>query len=121
MTPEGAIKRACAEFLAILRRQGLLDYWYNHSTGLYTNGKWRKRNSPHDRNGVADIAVLLKNSVSLWIEVKAPGKIQSPEQIEFEASVKHMGHEYLLVKSPKELVDGMKKLFEKYNVQQSVI
>jgi hypothetical protein len=46
--------------------------------------------------------------IPLWIEVKAPGKKQSADQIEFQREVEAYGMNYLLVDNIDTLVDWLK-------------
>lgn len=77
------------------------------------------------RPGAPDLAVLLPNGVTLWLEVKRPaaygigksgkqiiispaGK-QSSAQIEFEREVKLLGHLYYVVHSPAEAFKALEE------------
>lgn len=77
------------------------------------------------RPGAPDLAVLLPNGVTLWLEVKRPaaygigksgkqiiispaGK-QNPAQVEFENESKRLGHFYFVVKSPAEVFKALEK------------
>jgi hypothetical protein len=46
----------------------------------------------------------------LWIECKAPGKNQRPEQVTFQQHVESLGHKYLLVDSVDQVVEWIKTL-----------
>lgn len=62
--------------------------------------------------GVADICVLLPGRVA-WLEVKAPGQKQRPEQKQFEADVTVLGMEYLHIESDLQAIRWAKaKLLE---------
>jgi hypothetical protein len=37
------------------------------------------------------------HALPTWIEVKSPGKKQSPEQVSFQELVESLGHKYLLI------------------------
>lgn len=45
-----------------------------------------------------------------WIECKARGKKQRPEQVTFQQHVESLGHKYLLVDSVDQLVEWIKTL-----------
>lgn len=77
------------------------------------------------RPGAPDLAVLLPNGVTLWLEVKRPagygigksgkqiiispaGK-QSAAQVEFEREAKLLGHLYFVVHSPAEAFKALEK------------
>jgi hypothetical protein len=48
--------------------------------------------------------------VPTWIECKAPGKKQRPEQVTFQQFVESLGHKYLLVDSIDQVVEWIKTL-----------
>lgn len=48
--------------------------------------------------GVSDL-IIVNNKEVIFVEVKTETGKQSPRQIEFELSVKKLGHRYLLVRS----------------------
>jgi len=58
--------------------------WKNNTTGIYdpTTGKWRKTKNRFAINGVADILGVYKGR-ALAIEVKAPGKKATKDQVDF--------------------------------------
>lgn len=82
--------------------------------GSHQGKKWAVR---FGRKGMADILAIRKR-VALseqdyefyptWIEVKAPSKHQSPDQILFQKEVEAEGHRYLLVHSWEELCIALK-------------
>jgi hypothetical protein len=108
-TPEGRIKRAICEYLSMLRRRGLIDFWLVHSQGMFDPVRKRMlmRNSPYDRLGQADIAGILKGGRAIFIEVKANTK-QSEHQKAFQESVESMGAVYLLARSVAEVHEFFK-------------
>ena len=50
------------------------------------------------KKGVSDLIVLMPKRV-IFVEVKTPTGIQSPDQKDFESLVKNLGFEYYLVRS----------------------
>jgi hypothetical protein len=54
------------------------------------------------KKGCADMLVLFKNRLPLWIEFKSKRGRQKPEQKVFEAEVKALGHQYHLCRSLEE-------------------
>lgn len=46
----------------------------------------------------------------LWVEVKAPGKKQRPEQVSFQQHVESLGHTYLVVDSVDQIIQWVKEL-----------
>lgn len=48
--------------------------------------------------------------VPVWIEVKAPGKKQRPEQVNFQQHVELLGHTYLLIDNVDQIAEWIKTL-----------
>ncbi len=110
--PEGIIKNEICEYLAILRRQGVLDFWLNHTTGGWDPKRrlFRKRNSKYDRNGVADIVGILRGGRALFVEVKSRTGVLSDAQKDFRDAAVHWGAIYVLARS----VADVKNLLAEY-------
>ena len=54
--------------------------------------------------GLADLTIL-KNGNVIWVELKAPGKKQSPRQIDFEREIKAYGGNYVVAYSYHDVQD----------------
>lgn len=117
MTPEGAIKNAIAEYLSILRRRGILDFWFQYSTGIFDPVRkiMRKKNSKHDRNGIADISLIIKvvgprgvMGLAGFIEVKAGKNALSEAQIEFRDACKSFGAFHCVAYSVQDVRSSLK-------------
>jgi len=101
VTPEGSTKLAIAEYLCVLRRRGILDFWYSPSLGVFDPVRkiMRKNNSPHSRLGIADISLIIKIvgprgtvlGLAGFIEVKAGRNTLSEAQEEFREACKLFG------------------------------
>jgi len=104
-TPEGKIKSEICAYLALLKRQGKLDFWLSHSTGLYdpTAKKYRMRNSPYDRKGIPDISGILAGGRAFFVEVKSPKGKLTKEQRDFLNSAHQMGALCILARKPADV------------------
>lgn len=82
-TPEGLVKEAICQWLAYHPKDCPI-FWINESQGTWDPGKkfFRKKNSPYQLQGVADILGIWKGR-PLAIEVKAGKGRPSKEQTEF--------------------------------------
>lgn len=54
--------------------------------------------------GVSDLLFIMPERV-VFVEIKAPGGVQSKEQIEFQRIVESLGFEYYIVRSVDEFYD----------------
>lgn len=118
MTPEGSIKLAIADYLCILRRRGILDFWYSASVGIFDPVKkiMRKSTSKHTRNGVADISLIIKIAgpkgkaigMAGFIEVKAGKNGLSPAQAEFRDACKLFGAFHCVAYSVQDVRSALK-------------
>lgn len=52
--------------------------------------------------GPSDLIMVCPGGVTLYIEMKLPGERQMPEQKDFEARVKSLGHIYVICNSLKQ-------------------
>jgi len=68
--------------------------------------EWRKQKAMGALAGVADLVFPAEGS--RFLELKAPGGRQSPDQIEFERRCAEYGHEYALAKSFDEAYEQLK-------------
>lgn len=80
------------------------------------------------KSGAPDLAVLLPNGITVWLEVKRPAVMgigksgkpiivqaagkQSPAQEKFEQDVKLLGHYYFVVKTPQEAFAAIEQVKE---------
>lgn len=55
-------------------------------------------------SGVSDLLFIMPGRV-IFVEIKAPGGVQSKEQIEFQRIVEALGFEYCIVRSVEEFYD----------------
>ena len=63
--------------------------------------------------GMADIHCIPKIDgigASVWLEIKAPGKKQTPNQKSFEAKVKKAGGYYFVITSIEECIAALESL-----------
>lgn len=97
--------RVCLQWLQGVRK---LFAWRANNVGVYDPVGKRFR-SFRGLKGVADI-YLLEGGKSVFIEVKSLTGKQSEDQKAFEENVKARGGYYLLVRSLKELMDGLEMI-----------
>jgi hypothetical protein len=83
--------------------------WLNLKGHLYYQSRSDKR--PTFRAGASDFTIYCK-SKTLFLEFKAPGATQSPDQIEFEREVLRAGHTYQIVYSAQEAMELCRALFD---------
>ena len=105
MTPEGLVKKSICEYLDF-RRDVL--FWVQESQGTFDprTKSFRKKKSKYQRNGIADIFVLLRVQnfppVYIALEVKAGSNKQSESQIKMEKDLKAFGSFYFVVRTPEQ-------------------
>jgi penicillin-binding protein-related factor A (putative recombinase) len=89
MTPEGQIKKAICEYLSTRRD---CFFWVNESVGIFDprRGIYRKKNSPYQKKGVADILGIY-DGVPIAIEVKSKTGRLSPDQSKFLSDFTNAG------------------------------
>lgn len=78
-----------------------LNGWFAYSQdtkGTFDPVKRVFRANPSRVTGVSDI-IAIKSHRVVWIEVKQPGKYQTPNQKEFEKQIRDHGGEYVVLKS----------------------
>ncbi len=92
MTPEGEIKAAILEYL----RQLPKTYVRVIQVGIIPG----RRNAT---KGVFDI-VVTSNGRTVWLEVKQPGEVMSPDQVIFGSGINAAGGEAYRVESLEEVV-----------------
>ncbi|KXB21611.1 VRR-NUC domain-containing protein [Xylella fastidiosa] len=61
-----------------------------------------------NRNGMPDRLVLLPNNVTLWVELKAPGRRCQPHQLREHARLRALGQRVVVVDS----FDGVDKALQ---------
>lgn len=119
---EAEVLRACCRYLDLCKGPYNLTYRRISTTGVPARVSGKRvifRKNP--AAGMADLLVfiegmrlgggLLPSSETLHIEVKAPGKKQSPEQVEWQLELARVGHTtYYVVRSVNDL-EGVLALF----------
>lgn len=109
MTPEGDIKKSICDYLAY---RSDLRFWVQESQGTYdpNAGKFRKKKSKYQMNGISDIIVLMKYSnlppFFVGLEVKAKSK-QTESQIAFQKLIQEIGGLYFVVHSVEESIESL--------------
>ena len=104
--PEG-LQRAVTDLLSAER-----IFWLRMNSGntfgTYKGKKWCKRG--HEP-GTADLLcspLIGGFPVWLWLEVKAAEGKQTQLQVDFERRVTQLGHYYLLVRDPQQVIDWLR-------------
>lgn len=98
-TPEGAVLAAVCQYL---ETRGY-TFWRVNNTPIYDPTRQIFRAMPkYCRKGVSDI-ILLIDGKAYFIEVKAPGKKPSPDQVDFALLVRSVKCQYYVIHSVEEL------------------
>lgn len=123
---EAQVKQACEHYLTTAQNQGKL--WYtrlNAGDFIETRGGSRRRIKGAGA-GTADFVVIQKGQVHLeylgkkhgpevpisfviFVECKSTKGKQSPEQVEFEALVKKINCQYVIVRGVEELQEVLER------------
>lgn len=115
---EGEIKKACCDYLQILKNQGKLMFLRNNTLAVQTkSGHYVKngtKGSPDilvwmigkdiQGNYDDDCVVVTKYLRSIAIETKSDIGIQSKDQIKWQADFEKIGGEYYIVRSLDDLI-----------------
>ena len=57
--------------------------------------------------GVSDLIIACPGTRVIWMEVKLPGKKQTPSQVKFQEKIEAVGHEYCIVENVLEAMQIM--------------
>lgn len=107
--PEDIIQATCYKWhREIYRRQSLL--YATPNGGQRHKLEAMKLQATGTRKGVADLTLLLPGGKCVFIEMKAPGGKQEPEQMLFQAQVQALGFTYYLIYSFMEFKNLIDKL-----------
>ena len=99
MTPEGAVVKACLEYLQI---RGVIA-WRNNTTGTWDANKETFRKNA-GRNGIADIIGILPSGRFLAVECKAGRGRLSPAQVEFQRDIIQAGGLHIIARSADDVI-----------------
>ena len=105
MTPEGAVVRACLDYLTVRR----ITAWRNNTTGIYDEKAKRFRTNA-GRNGIADIIGCLPGGRLLAVECKAGRGRLSPAQIEFQRDIVEAGGLHNVAYSLDDLIQALESI-----------
>jgi len=109
VTPEGYVKTAVCELLALHR----ISHHRLNSGVLLAESQGKRRAIRLAPRGTADILALVPRDgggvTPLYIECKAPKGTQSPAQKEFQAEVVAQGHAYLLCRDVDQVVAWLRE------------
>lgn len=101
-TPEGAVVRACLDYLAIKR----IVAWRSNTTGIYDEKRKSYRNNA-GRNGVSDIIGCLPGGRLLAVECKAGRGKLSADQIEFQRDILEAGGLHVVAYKVEDLIEAL--------------
>lgn len=93
--PEASLQMAVCEHLRLRGAPGLL-YFHPCNEGKRSEAAGLMLKRMGMLPGVADLVILLPGKPVLFLELKARGEKQSPEQIAFEIACGHVGAEYAI-------------------------
>jgi hypothetical protein len=101
-TPEGKISDQCRKWLT--DRQ--IFHYRNNTQGIPLHGRNQGRFRPSLAPGAPDLVAILSGKY-IGIELKAPGKIQSDYQKDFQQSIERAGGRYILAYSLGQLTGAI--------------
>lgn len=115
MTTEGNVKRQICDYLST---RPDCFFWVQESQGTYdrASGKFRKKLSKYQKNGVADIQLkimILGAPVDVQIEVKSDKGRQSIKQKIFQKQVEFFGGFYFVARSVHDVILAIQSVKEK--------
>ncbi len=88
-TPENDVKKSIKDLLAHLH---IFNFHVLQGMGAYP--------------GIPD-RIAIHNGMFIGIEAKAPGKNQSPKQLDFQAKAVAAGAKIIVVRTPEDLIRGL--------------
>jgi|TARA_Y100000310_G_scaffold135332_1_gene134215 hypothetical protein len=74
------------------------------------SGKRRSRSPNGCETGTPDIEVMLRDMRVVWLELKVDKGKPSPEQLEWHAMARAMGHRVYVCRSVQEAVDAVQEV-----------
>jgi len=101
-TFEGAVVRACLDYLAIKR----IVAWRSNTTGIYDEKRKSYRTNA-GRNGVSDIIGCLPGGRLLAVECKAGRRKLSADQIEFQRDILEAGGLHVVAYKVEDLIEAL--------------
>lgn len=111
MTPEGAVKEQCCQWLALQRG---VEFWVTASVGIYDAKRGAYRKAKWSRPGVSDIWGFLPDNRPFWVELKSDRGRMTDAQEAFRQIVVSRGHLFALVRS----VADLETAFRQWGVSQ---
>ena len=100
MTPEGAVVRACLDYLEI---RGIVA-WRNNTVGMYDQTAKRYRTNA-GRNGIADILGCLPGGRFIAIECKAGRGKLSADQANFQRDIIRQGGLHIVAYRVEDVIE----------------
>ena len=113
---ESDIQRAICEWLDWKKR----DFWRNNTSPVVQRDSYgfRMRAMPkYAKKGVPDIFVMLPKRM-VFLEVKRPNGILSPDQKMFRAMCERNEHGYYVVRSVEETEEALKSELKKLKAEE---
>ncbi len=110
-TPEEDLQRTVAEYLDIIAK--MRGWWWSHIAhgGKRTKAEGGIFKAMGLKPGIADILIIdggRHRTWVNWIELKAPGNDQSPNQVKFQAAMEARGCNYRVCRSLDEVIGTLK-------------
>jgi hypothetical protein len=107
MTQEGAVVKACLEFLEL---RGIYAYRQNTGAAEYQDKAGKKRFVRYGKKGVSDIiGVLPPGGRFIAVECKAPNGRLSEHQIEFLNDIERMGGLAVVARSVEDIENALRR------------
>lgn len=102
MTPEAKISEQCRKWLT----ERKIFYYRNNTQGIPLHGLKQGQFRPSLAPGAPDLVCIISGTFT-GIELKAPGKKQTDNQIDFERRVISAGGRYILANSLGQLTGAI--------------
>jgi len=114
---EAQLKKACTEYLTMLRNRGELLFIRNNSGSFQVTRPDGSRGWMNNgEKGSPDFVVFFKDRTA-GLELKSPTGKQSPEQKDWEQRLTKLNHDYHVIRS----VDDLVRIISYYRSNSSVI
>jgi hypothetical protein len=102
---ESLIQSAIEQYLRVMENMGRLVYVKQNSGATKIGDRFIR----YGKAGAPDFMVYLSSGACIHLEVKNKKGKQNPNQLEYQAKVEKLGHNYCLVRSVDEVENLIKQ------------